>query len=89
MNNARRKEIATILEQLREIEILIQALPSIRDLADAEREAYDNMPEGLQNSERGQQADAAATALETAADTFESVETDIASMIDDLTTAEE
>ena len=48
MNKARRKEIAraiTLMEQAREI---------LEEVRDGEQEAFDNMPESLQYSERGE-----------------------------------
>lgn len=62
MNNKRRKEIAVLRIKF---EQLTGELESLRD---EERETFDNMPESLQNSERGQASDAAATALESAYD---------------------
>lgn len=47
MNNTRRKELQKQIDSLQEIK---EALESI---ANDEQEAYDNMPEGLQESERG------------------------------------
>jgi glutathione S-transferase len=60
MNKERRKELARILEALGPLET------DLESLAEQERDAYDNMPEGLKNSENGQKAEAAAEALETA-----------------------
>lgn len=49
MNKARRKEIAKAIE-------LIEEAYGILDMVrDEEQEAFDNMPEGLQGSERGEQ----------------------------------
>lgn len=60
MNNDRRKRIETILLKLQEIQ------PELESLATEEREAYDNMPESLQDGEKGEAANAAADALEAA-----------------------
>lgn len=65
MNNARRKAItaaAAILEEARSK--FEEALEAFRTVAEEEREAFDNMPESLQSSERGEQSSAAADALE-------------------------
>lgn len=62
MNNARRKEI------VKAESLLSEALAILETCADDEREAFDNMPEGLQASERGQAAESAADALERARD---------------------
>lgn len=70
MNNARRKQIAEIIGKLQEIDI--ESLASeIRNLADEEQAAFDNMPESLQQSDRGQQSEAAADALSEAAEALE------------------
>jgi hypothetical protein len=49
-----------LTDKLREIET------EIEEVAAEEREAYDNLPEGLQNGERGEAMSAAADALENA-----------------------
>lgn len=48
MNKLRRKEIA------RAIELMEQARGILETVRDEEQEAFDNMPEGLQSSERGE-----------------------------------
>jgi len=74
MNNDRRKRIDAILKDLEVLTKAIDGLPSVDDLnsniqeiADEERETYDNMPENMQGGEKGEAADAAASALEEAA----------------------
>lgn len=47
MNKARRKAIENLSEQLEEIQSAIQ------ELRDEEEEAYDNLPESLQEGEKG------------------------------------
>lgn len=60
MNTNRRKDIAKAIA-------LIQEAMSIIDCAaEEEREAYDNLPEGIQYSERGERMEEAAEALESA-----------------------
>ena len=71
MNKARRATMAEALEQLRRAHELVELIK------DEEREAYDNMPEGLQASDGGQEMEATADALESAADSMQSA-------IDDL-----
>lgn len=51
MNKIRRKEIA------RAIELMEQAREILESVRDEEQEAYDNMPESLQCSERGEAMD--------------------------------
>ena len=48
MNNQRRKEIATALE------LMQKALDILEPTQSDEQKAYENMPESLQNSERGE-----------------------------------
>ena len=71
MNAQRRKEIAkaiSLMEQVREI---------LDATAEEERDAYDNLPEGIQYSERGDQ-------MEEYADTLERVCAEISDYIDEL-----
>lgn len=62
MNNKRRKEIANAIRQ---IENVVSSI-----LAD-EEEAFDNMPEGLQESERGDISQEAQDNLSNAIDALE------------------
>ncbi|HFL2835938.1 TPA: hypothetical protein ACGWV8_002566 [Pseudomonas aeruginosa] len=48
MNKARRKQLAEIAEQLQELR------DRIEQLQEEEQEGFDNLPEGLQQGERGQ-----------------------------------
>lgn len=61
MNNARRKKIADINERLDGISA------EIMDLFDEEEEAFMNLPESLQESEKGELMDEKARQLEEAA----------------------
>ena len=67
MNKQDRKNLSAIIETLE------TAHSSLEEMAEAEREKYDNMPEGLQESERGQAIDEAATSLEEQASTLEDI----------------
>lgn len=58
MNKQRRKALAEIKEKA---EQLFQMLESLRD---EEQDYYDNMPEGLQASARGEAAEAAISSLD-------------------------
>lgn len=60
MNNERRNRIAKLILQLEEMNSEIQ------DILSEEQDAFDNMPEGLQSSERGDTAQAAIDNLESA-----------------------
>ncbi|GHV18128.1 hypothetical protein FACS1894169_14370 [Bacteroidia bacterium] len=62
MNKARRKELNEIRAELQG---LMERLEIIKD---EEQESFDNMPEGLQYSERGEKAENAISNLEYAYD---------------------
>ena len=62
MNRARRKELE------RAVELLQQAQEIIGSVRDDEQEAYDNLPEGIQYSERGEQMSEYVDTLGNAAD---------------------
>lgn len=60
MNAARRKAISEA------IALIDQAHDLVENVANEERESFDNLPEGLQESERGERMDEIASALEEA-----------------------
>ena len=60
MNNQRRKEIDKIMAEVEELKSRIESLQV------EEQDSLDNMPEGLQNSERGEKSAMAQAALESA-----------------------
>lgn len=65
MNNNRRKDIKSILSRLANLQAEFEAIrDDVQSVAEAEREAFDAMPESLQEGERGQRASEAADALE-------------------------
>lgn len=68
MNNQRRKEIAAVLEELSALRSRIETVQS------EEQDAFDNMPEGLQASERGQAAEQACSRLDDAIGAFDDIE---------------
>lgn len=69
MNKQRRKEIADARAKLEQAaELIEQAKAALEQARDDEQEYYDNMPESLQNSEKGETAQAAVSALESALD---------------------
>lgn len=56
MNRLRRKELAAIIEKLEELDALREEIRErIAAVQEEEQEALDNMPESLQDSEKGQQ----------------------------------
>lgn len=60
MNAQRRKEIA------KAIALIEDAIAILDSVAEEEREAYDNLPESLQYSERGERMEECAEAIERA-----------------------
>lgn len=67
MNNDRRKEINKVVALLQE------ALSILEMARDEEGDTFNNMPENLQNSERGQKAEEAYGQLEDACSSLEDV----------------
>lgn len=105
MNQARRKAIRTIQDNLGKIKGDIEALLSVEvdqrrqaltnfigggtlstlaeevdGIKDEEQEYFDNMPEGLQGSERGETAEAAVNNLEVASDSLTTASEDFDGM---------
>lgn len=62
MNAKRRKEIEKLSAQIEEIKMAIDSL------RDDEQEAYDNLPDSLQETERGQKMESAIEVLDYASD---------------------
>ena len=76
MNNTRRKAIAKIAERLEELKTDFELL------RDEEQEAFDNMPESIQESERGE-------AMETIIYNMEDVLESLESAFDTMNALEE
>lgn len=68
MNQARRRVIAEVLNELADLRSRIESVQS------DEQDAYDNMPEGLRESDRGQAAEEACSNLENALSAFDEIE---------------
>jgi hypothetical protein len=69
MNGQRRKEISKAIALLQQAdELLKQAAEILEFERDGEQETFDNMPESLQGSDRGDRAQEAISALENAVD---------------------
>jgi hypothetical protein len=62
MNKQRRAEIQKLIDRAEELN------QDILSIQEEEQEYYDNMPEGIQASEKGELAETAASLLEQAAD---------------------
>lgn len=88
MNKARRAEIAELIDLLRPLVDTIDDLKTrIENVRDEEQEYYDNMPEGLQMSDRGQTAEAAISELDDVVSMFDDF--DVETIIGSLETAAE
>lgn len=75
MNASRRKSIQEIIDHLEEIKSTIETLK------DEEQEAYDNLPENLQDSERGETMEAAAESLD---NVYNSIDEALESLVESL-----
>ena len=68
MNNARRRRIENVQEKIAEL------LCEIDEIRNEEQEAFENLPESLQETERGEHMQAACDALDEAYSNLESVD---------------
>ena len=75
MNRIRRKELSKALELLEQAKDIIEAC------RDEEQEAYDNLPEGIQSSDRGEMMDGYIYEME---DAMESIEGAIDTITDNV-----
>lgn len=72
MNDATRKEVSSIVSELEALKAKVEDFGNqLRALADAEQEKFDAMPEGLQQGDRGQAIESAASTLDEAASAAE------------------
>lgn len=67
MNAQRRKSIQEVIDQLTDLQ------STVENLKDEEQEAYDNLPENLQGSERGEAMSEAADNLDSAYNSIDEV----------------
>ena len=65
MNTERRKHLAVLSQQLTELK------DDVQSVLDEEEDAFNNLPEGLQNGERGDAMQTAIAALDAAVSTLE------------------
>lgn len=68
MNKERRDRLSKVLSTIEEAKAEIEAI------RDEEQETFDNMPESFQNGERGEKAQAAVDAMESAVSSAEEIE---------------
>lgn len=88
MNQDRRAKIEAAVEELRTaLETMQELHATLESLKDEEQEAFDNLPEGLQQADRGQSMEAIASALDDAVDTLSSALGDIDNVADDFISA--
>lgn len=71
MNKQRRKWLEDVIAKIQD------AQSEVQNIAEEERESFDNMPEGLQEGERGQ-------TISENADDLEGVDSDFESILDTL-----
>ena len=71
MNNARRKQIADAVQRIEEAKTLLEIV------RDEEQDAFDNLPEGIQSSERGQKMEAAIASMDDAINDIENIVGDL------------
>lgn len=87
MNNTRRKEVQRTLSKVyKAIQLLDEVRCEFEDIACNEGEAFDNIPENLQNSERYAQSE---TALESLNDAYDVVDEIFDNLMDLTTEVEE
>ena len=67
MNKERRNRIQKVISQLETLK------DEISDIGMEEDEAYNNLPEGIQDSDRGEAMEEAVSNLELASDTFDDI----------------
>lgn len=88
MNNKRRKLIAEISQQIEALKTRLEDADALKDEIETvqgeEQEGYDNLPESLQQGERGQTMEQAAEALGEAADQLEDALTTAIGTLDEV-----
>lgn len=85
MNKQRRKELAEAIEKLEKaIAMLEEAKETVECVTEEEQEAFDNMPESLQCSERGEMTLDNVSTLEEITSNIESYIDEIQDQIDSL-----
>lgn len=77
MNAVRRKELK------RALEMLYEAGSIIEECKDEENDALDNLPDGIANSERGEQMESNVFTMDEVVNSLEEIADDICGLIDD------
>lgn len=76
MNNKRRKQIGAVRVAIEEAKAKLNIediIAQIEEIRDEEQDSFDNMPENLQQSEKGQASETAIQALSDACDNLQSL----------------
>lgn len=85
MNNDRRKKLNEIINQLRSAADTASSIHCDFDsVLSEEREAFENMPEGLQQSEKGQAISEGLDTLDSALDMLDNTLGDLNQIADDI-----
>jgi hypothetical protein len=88
MNQDRRAKIEKLVASIQEkLSELRDDANSLSELQAEEQECFDNLPEGLQNADRGQSMEALASALEDAISSLESSLDDVESNSEEVLSA--
>lgn len=90
MNKARRKAIADIQEQVRKAQEILQAAAEQLDaIKDEEEEYFYNMPDSIQEGERGEKAQAAIDNLDEALTALEGMGEELDTALESMDSAAE
>lgn len=86
MNAKRRNAIESVINELIERfeEIKAEAIDQLSEIRDEEQEAYDNLPEALQDSERGENMQNCIDALEEFMSDLEYIDIDTSNLFEDV-----
>jgi hypothetical protein len=88
MNKAQRKALDSIIYDIEALD-LSSVEANLQEQQEAEQEKFDNLSEGLQQSEMGQTIEAAANALEEALDAIQEAIGNLEAAVEAIGTAQE
>lgn len=90
MNNARRKELKIALTQAEEVKVNLDCIQEILESClGEEQDCYDNLPEGLQEGEKGDRMQEAIDSLDDAINSLDDIRDNIDSLIEQIENARE
>jgi len=87
MNKERRKKLDEAIRKLSDV--VAEAKGIVEEARDEEQDAYDNLPQSLQDGDKGTRMQESIDELTNAADTLDTVETDLEGVVDGITAAQE